>query len=115
MRAQDCACPFPDATKLSLASERTAVGSYRNRVPVEEAGIGVTEIDKERGGGSSRWGCFLNTVIDKVSIRLLLAFLSILYMRSRVIEVVKTYPLTAGTLLTNLLCFAMSFCFSAYA
>lgn len=69
MRAQDGARPFPDAAKLSLASERTAVGSYRNRVPVEETGIGVAEIDKERGGGSSGWGCFLNAVIDQVSVK----------------------------------------------
>lgn len=68
VRAQDGARPFPDAAKLGLAGERAAVGSYWDRVPVEETGIGVAEIDEERGGGSGRWGCFLDTVIDKVSI-----------------------------------------------
>lgn len=68
VRAQDGARPFPDAAKLRLASERTTVGCYWDRVPVEETGIGVAEIDEERGGGSSRWGCFFNTVIDKVSV-----------------------------------------------
>lgn len=68
MRAQDGARPFPDAAKLGLAGERTAVGSYWDRVPVDETGIGVAEIDEERGGGSSRWRCFFNTVVDKVSI-----------------------------------------------
>jgi hypothetical protein len=48
VRAQDRACPFPDAAKLGLASERTAVGSYWGRVPVEETGVGVAEIDEER-------------------------------------------------------------------
>lgn len=68
MRTQDGARPFPDAAKFGLACEGTAVGSYWDGVPVEETGIGVAEIDEERGGGSGRWGRFFNTVIDKVSI-----------------------------------------------
>jgi hypothetical protein len=50
---QSSASPFPDAAKLTLASERTTVGSYGNRVPVEETGVGVAEIGEERGGGGS--------------------------------------------------------------
>lgn len=67
VRPQDGAGPLPDAAELALAGEGAAVGGYGNRVPVEEAGVGVAEIGEEGRGGVVRWGSFLDAVVDKVT------------------------------------------------
>lgn len=69
--------PLPDAAHARLARERIAAGRDGLRVPRLETDVGTVEVNVQRGlggaaaidrdSGCERW-CFLNTVVDQVTI-----------------------------------------------